>query len=399
MKFKFGPKANISKLPKNSGIYALSNKKEILYIGKASNLRERIRNHFLRSTYKDNLFVNQIKKIGCIETNSEIEALLLESKAIKEYMPKHNVIWKDDKNYFYVAIVKDKLPKVLITHQPHDTFIGPFVDGKALKHVLKILRKAFPYYTARKHPDKMCLWCHLKLCPGPNPDLKEYRKNIKNIVSFLKGEKQSVFKNLKKEMFLSSKNQDYEKAAKLRDQISSLENIISHAKIFKYTAKENSESILRTEAFDISNIQGKEATGSMVVLKNGYPDKSQYRKFKIRLPSKPNDTAMIKEIILRRLNHPEWPYPNLILIDGGKAQLNAALSIVKSKIKNAKCNMQIMAIAKKHNELFIENQKKPVLLENLPRQTANLILRARDEAHRFAISYHHKLRRKALIQK
>ncbi|GAI57271.1 unnamed protein product [marine sediment metagenome] len=169
------------------------------------------------------------------------------------------------------------------------------------------------------------------------------------------------------------------------------------------------EFALRIEAYDISNIQGQEATGSMVTFIKGLPDKKFYRKFKIRIAGKPNDVAMIKEILHRRINHPEWGWPDLILIDGGKAQLNAALQCLKYKFKE----MRVMALAKKKNELFIKGRKEPILLKKLPRakkinlllppslplgrEIFNLILQLRDEAHRFAISYHKKLRKKKLI--
>lgn len=398
--FKFTGRANILKLPRTAGIYALCSKRKILYIGKAANLKERVKNHFLQSTYRDNLFIGQVSKIGYIETGSEIEALLLESKLIKQNQPKYNVLWKDDKNYFYIELTKDPLPRILITHQTSEKrsrYIGPFVDGGALRQVLKLLRRAFPYYTAKKHSDKLCLWCHLKLCPGPNPDKKDYEKNIKNLTAFLKGERQSVFKNLKGEMAQASKEQNYERAANLRDQISSLENIILHAKIFRHISdKEIYQKTSRIEAYDVSNIQGKEATGSMVVFLNARPEKNQYRKFKIRLPSKPNDTAMIREVLTRRFRHPEWPLPESILIDGGMGQFNTAL---KCKNLNGKTkNIKIMSLAKKQNNLYVEG-KKPMPLESLPREFSNLILHLRDEAHRFAISYHKKLREKKFMRK
>ncbi len=150
----------------------------------------------------------------------------------------------------------------------------------------------------------------------------------------------------------------------------------------------------RIEAYDISDIQGQSAAGAMVTFTNGKPDKNFYRRFKVKIAGKPNDIAMMKEILSRRFRHPEWPYPDLILIDGGKAQLNAAILITK----NYKLRTKVMAIAKKNNELFIEGQEKTVLLKSLPREIFNLILQLRDEAHRFARAYHHKLRDRALLR-
>jgi len=375
-----------------------------------------------------------VKKAGYIKTNSEIEALILEANLIKKYQPKYNIVWRDDKNYFYIVITKEDFPVVSITHQPKlaensSLPIGPFVEGTALKRTLTYLRKVFPYYTlrpgsgqaAKKHPRGNCLWCSLKLCPGPSPVKSEYQKNIKNLVQVLKGKSKKVLKNLKTKMNRFSVLQEYEKAAKIRNQILALEKILAHSKVLRESEspclkkkriyplclRKVWQGIRRIEAYDVSNIQGKEAAGSMVTFIDGKPDKNFYRRFKIKTEGKPNDVAMLKEILNRRLKHPEWPYPDLILIDGGRAQFNAAL---KCKIKNApkenkfptgqaKCkNIKIMALAKKENKLYIEGRKKPILLKSLSREIFNLILQLRDEAHRFAITYHHKLRIKTLIK-
>lgn len=324
-KFKYLAKDKISKLPKTSGIYAFKKGRKFLYIGKALNLHDRVKQH--------QELLNSIKQLAYIGTDSENEALLLEAKLIKKYQPKYNISWKDDKNYFYVGITKEDSPRVFITHQPQfekgskTDYVGPFANGKTLKQELKALRKVFPYRTCKTLPQKPCLWYHLKQCPAP----------------------------CLPQGFLGK----------------------------------------RLEAYDISNIQGKEAAGSMVTFIDGKPDKNFYRRFKIKGIAEPNDVAMLKEVLERRLRHIEWPYPDLILIDGGKAQLNVALNL-KSRISSLK-SVKAMAIAKRNNELFIEGRKKPVLLKSLPQEFSNLILRARDEAHRFAISYHHHLRKKHLL--
>ncbi len=395
--FKFLSKEKITQLPKTSGVYSFKNKKTLLYIGKAANIKERVKNHFYQPSFRDNFFINEVSKIGYIKTDFEIEALILEASLIKKYQPKYNVIWKDDKNYFFVEITNDEFPRVLITHQTKEKaeYIGPFVEGTSLKRTLTYLRKVFPHYTTKKHPKMSCLWCNLKLCPGPNPDKKEYRKNINNLISVLKGKSKTVLRLLKREMNRASASQNYEIAAQKRDRIRILERVISHSKIFEFGWQIEPKlppewQFKRIEAYDISNIQGKEATGSMVVFTQAEPDKSQYRKFKIKISGKPNDVAMMKEVLRRRLKHLEWPYPELILIDGGKAQLNAAKSIVKNRTR-------VMAIAKKRNKLYTNRGTKPILLKSLPREVFNLILQLRDESHRFAQKYHHKLRDKALI--
>jgi len=316
MKFKFG------KLPETTGVYVFEKDKEFLYIGKAANIKERVKQHRKLSRLS-----RLTGHIGYVETDSETDALLLEAKLIKKYQPKYNVDWKDDKNYFYVGITKEPFPRVFITHQPSRPkselkYIGPFVDGKKLKKILTELRKKFPYRTCKTLPSRKagtrpCLWYHLKQCPAP--------------CLFSGG---------------------------------------------------------RLEAYDISNIQGEEAAGSMVTFVNGKPDKNFYRRFKIKGAAEPNDVAMLKEVLERRLKHKEWPYPDLILVDGGRAQLNAAKSLSK---------IPVMALAKKRNELYVKGDKKPILLKNLPQEFSNFILRARDEAHRFARAYHHHLRDKRLL--
>jgi len=523
MRFKFTLKDKIGQLPKNSGVYAFKNSREFLYIGKATNIKERVKNHFpsrseikeaslfstfaplraelgerrknvlrtQQSDWRDSFFLNKVKKIGYIKTDSEITTLILEAKLIKKYRPKYNVVWRDDKNYFYVAVTKDDYPRIFITHQPQPKlkvknrasitelfkearwkkrakpslpygsegeeedevifafqksrvdYIGPFVDGKALKQTLKILRKIFPYRSCHNLPKRPCLWYELRRCPAPcllrstlaekiplalsssknvrsslpfaaaREMKKECKNNAQNIIKIFKEGKSQTLKELGKEMKKASVFQDFEKAAKIRDQIRALERTLAHAKIFElsfpsesnwFLVQKNLKELLkirgkisRIEAYDISNIQGQEATGSLVTFINGEANKNFYRKFKIRISGKPNDVAMIREVLSRRLKHLEWSYPDLILIDGGKAQLNAVRQCLITVTKRVKRLPGVIALAKKENKLYIEGQKIPVLLKNLPREVFNLILRTRDEAHRFAISYHKKLRQKKFL--
>jgi excinuclease ABC subunit C len=418
-KFNFLKKEKISNLPESHGVYSFKKRRGFFYIGKAVNIKNRVKNHFQKSNYKDNFFINEVEKIGYIKTGSEVEALILEANLIKKYKPKYNVFWRDDKNFFFVAVTKESLPRIFITHQTktrtlkpklrNAKFIGPFVDGAALKKTLKILRRIFPYYTKKKHQKNLCPWCHLGLCPGPNPKKKDYKRNIKNLISVLKGERKSVLKSLKKEMNSASSSQKYERAARIRDQILALENILTNARILKEIKEDNWEkteralkkilktekTISRIEAFDISNIQGTKATGSMITFINGKPEKNFYRRFKIQKSGKPNDIAMIKEVLKRRFNHPEWKLPDLIFIDGGKAQLNAGIKS-KNTRKETK-DINVISLAKRENKLYIENEKRALFLKNLSREIFNLILQMRDEAHRFAIEYHKKLRKKDLL--
>jgi len=435
-KFRYISKQRLSTLPKAPGVYALSSPKAILYIGKAVNIQDRVKNHFTKANYKDNLFIQNVTRVGYIKTDSDIDALLLESRLIKAKQPKYNVMWKDDKKYFYVAITKEKLPRIFLTHQPvlpkrdlgapksrlgNTEYIGPFVEGKAIKQVLRLLRRIFPYYTSKKHGPLPCQYCHLNLCPGSTPDKEAYKKNIRNLVAVLKGKKTSVLKQLKKEMNRTAKSQDFEKASILRDQFLSLERIVSHAQHLSPVVSESlhwnaierelqklfltKKRITRIEAYDISNIQGKEATGSQVTFLKGAPIKESYRKYKIHITGKSNDFAMMTELLERRLRHPEWPYPQIMVIDGGKGQLTAALKAISNLIslsypqltESKLRGIKVVALAKKQNELFFPKKPKSVLLKDMPRPLENLFLHIRDEAHRFAITYHHTLRSKALL--
>lgn len=415
-KIKFIKFKDFEKLPKTSGVYFFYSKNEVVYIGKAINIKNRVKNHFFQPSYRDKFFIEKVDKIGFIETNSEIEALILEANLIKKHQPKFNVVWRDDKNYFYVAIAenKNKIPYVFITHQKNEKaeYIGPFVEGNSLKKTLKFLRKVFPYYTAKTHPKRKCTYCHLDLCPGPEPDLKIYKKNIKNLIAVLEGKKNSVLNSLKKEMHVLSKNRSFEDAGKIRDKIFALEKIMSHAGIIEQKTEfsqnkwdltqktlqgilDINKSISKIECYDISNIQGKFATGSMIVFENGLPNKNLYKKFKIKFLDTPNDIAMLKEVLERRFSHENWQYPEIILIDGGIAQLNIAIKIKNNfKIKDLK----IISIAKGRQELWIENKKDPIPLKNLPQEIYNLVKNLDDEAHRFAITYHKKLRKKNLLK-
>lgn len=418
-------KNKINELPKTNGVYLFyASAKTPVYIGKAINIQARVKNHFMQSSYRDDLFIDKVNKIGYLETKSEIEALILEASLIKKYQPKYNVTWRDDKNYFYVAIDynKEKIPYVYMTHQPFNTahskpqknkkpttkYIGPFTEGTALKKALRFLRRAFPYYASPSHPKLKCTWCHLDLCPGPNPDLKFYRKNIKKFILVLQGKRKTVLNFLKKEMKQLSKERKFEEAGKTRDQIFALRQIMLHAHVIE-NAKSSPASevgeilakivrsekpINRIECYDVSNIQGKQATGSMVVFVNGEPDKSRYKKFGIKTKQEPNDIAMLKEVLQRRFKHTEWQYPDAILIDGGKAQLNIAL---KTREQFHRIVPRVISIAKGKQELFIEGKRRPILLKSLPQAIYNLIKQLDDEAHRFAISYHKKLRKNDLL--
>lgn len=436
---------NISKLPKKPGVYFLKNKTgEIFYIGKANNIRSRVQSH-ARESLSSNVHrpLPEIKKIEYIVTANEIEALIKESEYIKKYDPKMNHRLRDDKKYFFVGFTNEQLPRIFITHQPNTDaknkttnqnsklpayrsgrlttnykpptkYFGPYTDGNALKQTMKYLRKIFPYYSANpkkpfhspNHKSLPCSWCHLGLCPGPKPNKIEYKKNIKRIKKILRGQGKSVIVSLKKEMKTASKLYAYEKAQDLKNTIEALQNIFLHTFTSpvqpKYiTDKSRTTSrylskLLKTalpiksiEGYDISNIQGHEPTGSMVRFDNGLPNKSLYRKFNIQSPSSPDDYKMMQEILERRLSHSNWQYPDMILIDGGRGQLNTALKA----LKKLELSIPVASLAKREEELYVPN-RKPQKLNTMPKEVENLLIYVRDEAHRFAITHHRARHRK-----
>ena len=388
-------------------------------------------------------FVQETARISWEVTESEIEALIKEAEYIKKHRPRYNVLLKDDKKYFYVGVAQPKrgnigtqrLPYIFLTHQPSATplnskfyslnsrHIGPFTEGKSLKHLLRYLRKVFPYYTKQKHGKLKCSYCHIGLCPGPNPDMAHYRRDLLYIQRILEGKYRAVEKQLERQMKDSAKKLAFEQAQEIKQTLGALHNIFAHQKFlaehvstevpagtsvdtsFTKTAKELarivgvSRPIKTIEGYDISNMQGKNPTASMVRFDNGTPNKSLYRRFRMRLPETPNDVAMIREVIARRLNHPEWPYPDLFLIDGGKGQLNAALSALRVHALQTKKKLnelpKVASLAKRENELFVPGKPSSVRLDTdvLP-ATRNVLMYVRDESHRFARAHYRILHRK-----
>lgn len=408
-------------LSSGPGVYLFSGKnKEILYVGKAKNLKKRVSSYFLKNIGgKTSLLVSQIKDVKTIEVNSEIESLLLEAKLIQKYYPKYNVRFADNKAYPLIKItVKDKYPKVLITRRKDDQYslyFGPYPDVKSLRLVLKIARRIFPYLSVANHPKKLCLYNHLGLCPCPEVTKDEaYKRSIKHLMDFLNGETKKVVKDLEKERDIYSKNMDFEKAKELQRKLEAIKVVTSpFYKPLEYEDNPNlkedirrgelnelreilgekgveTKSIHRIECYDISVISGKHATGSLIVFTDGEKDSQWYRRFKVR-KAVSDDFAMMEEVLERRLNHKEWPNPDLIIVDGGKGQVSTATKVLKER------NLKIPLIGlAKREEIIITPEFKEIVLPKDSR-VLHLIMRIRDEAHRFAITYHKLLRSKEFL--
>lgn len=402
-------------------------------MGKAVNLKSRVTSYFsgeLKLGEKTRQLVSQIYKIKIVIVESEIEALLLEAFYIKKYNPRYNIRLTDSKSYLIVRItIKDAYPKVLLTRKienKNDIYFGPFPNSSAVKLVLKTIRRAFPYQSVLNHPKRICLYYHLGLCPCPamfqsTKSKQIYRKNIKNIIRIFNGKTSKIIKELEKERNNLSFQEKFEEANIIQQKLNALSYIRQPLhKPQEYDINPNLRSDLRQEetneliqvlnnnhlpitsinrieCYDISNIQGTYAVGSMIVFNNGEKETSSYRKFRVRLKNKPDDFAMIKEILGRRFKHQEWNLPDLIIIDGGKGQVSSAMSV----LQNLNLKIPLIGLAKKEETIIIpktRNTKLEFIEVLLPKDSKalHLIMRIRDEAHRFAITYHRKLRSKAI---
>ena len=408
------------KLPDAPGVYLFKNKGNVLYVGKATSLQDRVKSYFTSDLIQTRgpLLVDmvyQASKIDFIKTNSVLEAIILEVNLIKKYQPKYNTKEKDNKSFNYVVITKEDFPRILIVRgrnlfggerfdlksakrsnlkEPIQNFYGPFTGGETLRTILKIIRKIFPFrdkclpWSEKPLVQRIlgvvgCFNKQLGLCPGVcdgSINKKDYQKIIKKIELILSGKINSLKINLNKEMKSFAKKGEYEKAKVVRDQIFALDHIQDISLIKgEYTGTVRN---FRIEAYDAAHLSGTNNVGVMVVMEDGELKKSDYRKFKIN-DTKGDDIGALKEMLERRLKHTEWPLPNLIVLDGGIAQLNVARGLEQGLTL-----FQIVAVTKddKHKakaiigpEDLVNKYKKEILLIN-------------SEAHRFTIAFHRKKR-------
>lgn len=513
-------------LPKKPGVYIMSDANdEIIYIGKAKNLINRVRSYFREKLDrpKTQILMSHFDSLEYIVTNSEKEALILEATLIKKHRPRYNVQLKDDKRYPYVKITNEKYPRLIITRNitKNGIYYGPFTDVTSVKKTVKFLKSLFKIRTCR-NMDGPCLNSQIDLCYAPcsgEISKEEYNEIINKIDLFFQGKYSVIVKNLKKEMAEAAENEQFEKAAVLRDQITSIEEIMEkqfvdlvdddldqdviaiapndnevvviimpirngkivgrddflmsgsqyesnseilfafiqqyygfnrhipkqillnepiddtelleewlsdlrgnkvyikvpmkgvklrlvnmaqkNAEIIKHQKKAMENSLIELkkylkldklpriiEGYDISNISGKFAVGSKVSFKDAKPNKKKYKRFKIETPG-PNDFAMMKELLTRRLKMIDTDEePDLIVIDGGKGQLGMACEVL-DELNLA--HIPIIGLAKEFEEIYIPNSKRPIIIPK-NNKALHLLQQVRDESHRFAITYHRKLR-------
>ena len=460
----------LKELPNSAGVYFHKNSKdEIIYVGKAANLKNRVRQYFQNSRGKDpktEALVAEIAMTDWIEVETEIDALFLESEMIKRYKPQYNILLRDDKSPTYVRIgFRDKIPHVSFTKNPLDDlaeYFGPFYNSNAVKKSVRLLRKVFPYYLSEKMPAKNSLDFQIGLTPGlenfePNsPEyqqkMTEYKRNLRQLSRYLKGERKMLQIEIEKEMLDFANEQNFEMAAKKRNQLRDLSElgrqVIFSNEEFLDISKDHAlvklAEILsleipprRIEAFDISHTGGENNVASMVVFTNGLSDKREYRKFKMTTGGN-DDFLHMKEVLIRRFSkrNEKWGWPDLVLIDGGKGQLSAVREVLPRDIL-------AIGIAKRDEEIIFDTQnpnlKTSWLDKNFEKNDRDfsvrregdflilnlhllqshshgharnllgesnsefsdltkLFQRIRDEAHRFAINYHSNLRTKKQTQ-
>ena len=433
------------KIPDEPGVYFWKQGKKTLYVGRATSLKDRLRSYFATDIIatRGPRIVDMTTKSTSLkwqETDSVLEAVILEANIIKKLQPYYNVQEKDDKSFNFVIITKDKFPRIVVVRERNlsttpykiqDSF-GPFTSGSALKESLRIIRKMFPFLDERSYQKRQSpFYRQIGLSPetASEESRKEYLKNIRHIRLFFQGKKSAVIKSLKKEMKTLAKAREFEKAGEIKRKIFALEHIQDIALIkeeeqparkvanvfFENSPKSDggsnsskntfaTSSPFRIEAYDVSHTSGKESVGVMTVVIDGVVAKSEYRKFRLDKTIGNDDTKSLAEILRRRANHPEWGMPSLIVIDGGKGQLNAARKVtrgggsISSLVRFAPtyalgntpsaATPIIVAVVKddRHKARAILGMKSAD--KNLEKS----ILLANAEAHRFAIVYHRKLR-------
>lgn len=412
-----GVKEKLKDIPHLPGVYIMRDESGgALYIGKAKDLSKRVSSYFQESrpkTAKLMSLVEKVRDLDYVVTGSEEEALIYEASLVREKRPRYNVELKDDKSFPFLKItLNEKFPRLIITRKKTDDgsrYFGPYTKVKLLRSAVSILKNIFPLRICRKMPSEVCLAYHIGQCLGPcvnKIDEKSYSEIVGQLILFLEGKKTQLIRELTDKMKGLADKKDFEQAAIIRNRLSALLEV-SDRKASDYSSWGNIalklKKILKLpalpfkiEAFDVSNISGKEATGSMVYFNNGLPDKSNYRKFRIKNVKAIDDYAMMREIVARRykrLKEENKKLPDLIIIDGGKGHLKAAY---EELLKLNVSRIPVIGIAKQEEKIYTFGSSEPLDI-NRDSEVLHFIQSIRDEAHRFALKYHHTIRRKNII--
>lgn len=427
---------DLKNLPTEPGVYLYKQASEVIYVGKAKNLKKRISQYFQKNIEdaKTRQLVASIENLDYIITETELDALLLESELVKRYMPKFNILLRDDKSAIYIKLnQKSPYPYFSYSRTAGDsesTYIGPFYNASTIKALMKSLRRIFPYSTHKNLPKRACMHAQIGRCPNleEHPEnISKYKKDILSIKKVLAGQRLNLISDLTRTMKLAAAKLDFEQAEVIKRKIIALSSVAKNISIFDDTKLAEQDGALlslrnllsldaapkRIEGYDISHMSGVDTVASMVVSTNGLADKAQYRIFHTKIPGN-DDFAHMREVIRRRFStkNSSWLRPNLILIDGGKGQLSSAIESLSLR----DLNIPIVGLAKKHETIVIDDQKSGVKLNhpeliklegaflkdanftlvNLPLNSAviKLFQRIRDESHRFGVLHHVKLKRR-----
>lgn len=410
-------RARIAGLPLTSGVYLMKDSAgTVIYIGKAVNLRRRVQSYFRGRTdnVRTALLVENIADIDFIQTHSEAEALVLEAALVKQHLPKYNVELKDGKSYPYICISDAPFPLVSIVRLPSGTagetpggrLFGPYTDAALIREALTLIRKIFPFRSCEPMPGSACLYHDIGLCQAPclgQVSAEEYARAIRHIARILDGKKDDLYRELRLEMEEFARAKNFEEAARTRDRMRAVGALYSSSPdVNCFKEAEQLQRALglarppeRLECFDISNTMGTFSVGSMVSFLNGTPDKSNYRRFRIKTVEGIDDFRMIAEVVRRRysrLKKEGRAYPDLVVIDGGKGQLQAAAG----ELRALGLDIPLIGLAKREEEIFVPGKRAALVLSR-DSLALRLLQRLRDEAHRFAVSYHRLLRDKSLF--
>ena len=424
----------VRQLPTGPGVYLMKDEDaRVIYIGKAVNLRSRVGSYFTTAAAQEMRtagLVPEIRDVEVIETESEVDALLLEARLIKDVQPKFNQELKDDKTFPYLEVfVREDFPRVEFTRTPQDRgtrLYGPFTNAKQLRGAIAVLQRIFRFRTCSLDIDdgderwewfRPCLLASIDQCTAPcnlRISKEDYRRDIRRLQTFLDGGRVKLMRELDREMQQASAEKLYEKAARIRDEIQALEDLDlrgdleEHAQpeVFYVDPKRGlsglkqvfglEETPRRIEGVDIAHLQGGQTVASLVQFIDGLPFKHGYKRYRIRSVDGVDDYGSIREVVSRRLGRLAQEgeaFPDILLIDGGKGQLNAALEAMEVIGVDPPFTI---SLAKREEEVYVPGEAEP---RRLSRHGFGLRLLqyVRDEAHRFAQHYHHILRRKSTL--